>query len=110
MVGIRHFATPTSRMPLMTRSWPTLLKLLRGEGRKRVTLPLYDLEAVVDVPPTSTRVTRWVVLAGSIEVTVENQLAEMRQGDTFLIPAGKRHSAKTAAGRCRLFESYSPKR
>jgi quercetin dioxygenase-like cupin family protein len=77
----------------------------------RVTLALYELDADVDVPTHAHEGDEvGVVLAGSIQVTVEDQSTEMLEGDTFLIPAGKRHSARTVAGRCRLLESYSPKR
>ena len=77
----------------------------------RVTLALYELESGVEVP---THVHEGdevgVVLAGSVQVTVDGGSVELVEGDTFLIPAGKRHSARTPAGPCRLFESYSPQR
>ena len=77
----------------------------------RVTLALYELEAGVDVPAHVHEGDEvGVVLAGSVQVTVEGESAEMLEGDTFLIPAGKWHSARTASSRCRLFESYSPRR
>ena len=77
----------------------------------RVTLALYELEPGVEVPAHVHGGDEvGVVLAGSVQVTVEGESAEMLEGDTFLIPAGKWHSARTATGGCRLFESYSPTR
>ena len=76
-----------------------------------VTVALYDLEAGVQVPEHSHEGDEvGVILAGSIEVRVEGRSQVIGVGDSFVIPKGKRHSARTTDGGCRIFECYAPTR
>ena len=51
-----------------------------------------------------------LVIAGTLEVSVDGQSSLVRQGQTFLIPRGAPHAARTTDTACRLFECYAPRR
>ena len=77
----------------------------------RVTIALYQLEPGVQVPEhTHDGDEVGLVIAGSVEVQVSGQSTLVSEGQTFLIPQGTRHAARTTASACRLFECYAPHR
>jgi len=52
----------------------------------------------VEIPEHSHEAQWGVVLAGEIELFIEDEKFIFRKGDTYFIPAGAKHSAKIKAG------------
>ena len=77
----------------------------------RLTMALYELEPGVQVPEhTHEGDEVGLVIAGTLEVSVDGQSSLVREGQTFLIPRGAPHAARTTGTACRLFECYAPRR
>jgi quercetin dioxygenase-like cupin family protein len=77
----------------------------------RVTAALFELDGGVTVPEHVHEGDEvGIVLSGAIEVTAGGQSRVVREGESFVIPKGMPHAARTTEGSCRLFECYAPKR
>lgn len=77
----------------------------------RMTMALYELEPGVQVPEHAHAGDEvGLIIAGSLEVQVDGQSHLLSEGQTFVIPQGAPHAARTTDRACRLFECYAPHR
>jgi quercetin dioxygenase-like cupin family protein len=51
-----------------------------------------------------------LIMAGTLEMSVDGHASLVREGQTFLIPRGAPHAARTTDTACRRFERYAPRR
>lgn len=78
---------------------------------ERVTGALFRLDAGVSVPEHVHEGDEvGIVLGGAIEVTAGGESRMVREGESFVIPKGMPHAARTVEEPCRLFECYAPRR
>ena len=76
-----------------------------------MTMAMYELEPGVQVPEHAHAGDEvGVIIAGSLEVQVDGRSTLVNEGESFYIPQGARHSARTTDRACRLFECYAPPR
>ncbi len=69
--------------------------LLQGDSQQIIFM---KFEEETNVPIHSHEAQWGVVLDGEIELTVEDDVLNLRKGDTYFIPANAKHSAKIYAG------------
>jgi quercetin dioxygenase-like cupin family protein len=78
---------------------------------ERVTCALFELGPGVSVPEHAHEGDEvGVVLTGEIEVSAGGESRAVHEGESFLIPRGMPHAARTMRAACRLFECYAPRR
>ncbi|MBW1741113.1 MAG: cupin domain-containing protein [Deltaproteobacteria bacterium] len=69
--------------------------LFQGENQQILFM---EFENDAEVPEHSHEAQWGVVLAGEIELFIDDEKFTFRKGDTYFIPAGAKHSAKIKAG------------
>ena len=76
-----------------------------------VLLSIADLDADVTMPVHShPHEQAGTVLSGELELTIEGESRLIRPGDTFIIPGGVEHGAKTGDIPTRVLDVFSPVR
>jgi len=86
---IQHLPEPDIPFPGL-KSW-----LLQGEDQQVLFM---QFEQDVEVPEHAHEAQWGVVLDGIMELTVEGKITTLRNGDSYFIRPGQKHSARIFAG------------
>ena len=83
----------------------------RAVNGERLTVALVDLEPNLLVPEHQHENEQvGFVLKGSVTMTVDGDVRELRVGDTYAIPSNVRHSAQTALDGATVVDVFAPVR
>lgn len=84
---------------------------IRAPFGERIMLSLVEIDAGAVVPPHAhPHEQAGVVLEGQLELTVGGETRVLRRGESYIIPGGVEHSARSAGGPCRALDIFSPVR
>jgi quercetin dioxygenase-like cupin family protein len=77
----------------------------------RMLVSVADLDANVKLPLHShPHEQAGVVLSGELQLTIGEEMRNLKAGDSFLVPGGVEHGGRTGDGPVRVMDIFSPVR